>query len=106
MAAKIVIAPAQRHYAIRISRLAHMDVIMTKRTRHNRLSWIGLILGILSLLVFSLSLPTNLALLPTHPAYASVGLSNGLFSLAFFVLWIRSERKVDAIDEKLKTEQP
>ncbi len=80
--------------------------IMTKRTRHNRLSWIGLILGILSLLVFSLSLPTNLALLPTHPAYASVGLSNGLFSLAFFVLWIRSERKVDAIDANLKTEVP
>jgi hypothetical protein len=76
------------------------SAIMTKRTRHNILSWIGLILGILFLLVFSLSLPRNLALLPTHQAYASGGLSNGLFSLAFFVLWIRSERKVDAIDTK------
>jgi len=74
------------------------SAIITKRTRHNILSWIGLILGILFLLVFCLSLPRNLAVLPTHPAYASGGLSNGLFSLAFFVLWIRSERKVDAID--------
>ncbi len=82
------------------------SAIMTKRTGHNILSWIGLIFGVLFLLVFCLSLPRNLALLPTHPAYASVGLSNGLFSLAFFVFWIRSERKVDAIDAKLKTEVP
>ena len=82
------------------------DAMIAKRSRHNILSWIGLVLGILFLLGFSLSLPRNLALLPTNPYYAAGGLSHGPLSLAFFVLWYRSGRRVDAIDTKLKAKQP